>query len=625
MTKTTLTPPPQDILAAMQALRSDDPRRALGIAETGLAQAADRAPYLAIASLAALRLNEHERAIPWLQELIDRNPADHASRANLATAFINAGRQADALALVSGREEPGMARIEGYLRQHSGEVAEAIACYRRAVAVDANDLSSWNNLGNALSETGDYDGAIAALEQAITLAPGDVAIYTNLADVLRKADRAEAHCKVLSDALKLAPDDIGLLVDLGVAQAKLDDMSSAINTLRRAIELHPDFSDAHIELGMIFENLNRIDDLNALAGSVDQETAPMEASFLFAWQARRAEKFEEAAKLAAKIPPTIHPMRRNHLIGGIADRLNDADTAFAAFEAMNQAAVDNAPPLIGASFRTQVEDELSGWTETWASGWPTHHASDTPRDPIFLVGFPRSGTTLLDTMLMGQPELSVLEERPMVAHTIKLIGDQNLRDLSNERVDELRASYFDSARHHGWAEGRWLVDKHPLNMQRVPTIHRLFPNAKFILAERHPYDVVLSCFMANFTMNLAMRSFTSLKEAALTYDAVFRSWERGKDLFPIDHVAIRYERLVEDSASELRPLIDWLGISWNEKVLAHAETAKERGRVRTASYAQIGEELYTRAKGRWVRYTKHLEPVIPTLRPWAEKMGYEVD
>ena len=226
-------------------------------------------------------------------------------------------------------------------------------------------------------------------------------------------------------------------------------------------------------------------------------------------------------------------------------------------------------------------------------------------------------------MLMGQPELSVLEERPMVARTIKLMDDDDLPSMSDERVGELRAAYFDFARESGWDPDRWLVDKHPLNMERVPVIHRLFPGARFILAERHPYDVVLSCFMANFTMNLAMRSFTSLEEAALTYDAVFRAWERGAELFPIEFRPVRYERLIGDTQGELSPVVDWLGLQWNDSVLDHTTTAKERGRVRTASYSQIGEALYTRARGRWQRYGKYLEPILPILKPWAEKMGYE--
>ena len=189
---------------------------------------------------------------------------------------------------------------------------------------------------------------------------------------------------------------------------------------------------------------------------------------------------------------------------------------------------------------------MAVWTDDWAAGWVN---VDSPTSFVIRsssVGFPRSGTTLLDTMLMGLPTLSVLEERPMVARTLALLGDDALPTLTPDRIGELRAAYFEYAREYGWADDRWLVDKHPLNMARVPFIQRLFPKARFILAERHPYDVVLSCFMANFQLNVAMRSFTSLDEAAKTYDAVFSVWHRAQALLPVQSHAVRYERLVVD-------------------------------------------------------------------------------
>jgi hypothetical protein len=226
-------------------------------------------------------------------------------------------------------------------------------------------------------------------------------------------------------------------------------------------------------------------------------------------------------------------------------------------------------------------------------------------------------------MLMGLPELCVLEERPMIAEMLNALGSDDLATLSAERLAMLRAGYFAAAQRHGWQDGRWLVDKHPLNMARAVQIHRVFPNARFILAERHPADVVLSCFMANFQLNHAMRSFTDLGEAAQTYDAVFRAWHRARELFPITSHAVRYERLVDNPRAELQPLTGWLGLDWNDRLLAHEETARTRTRVRTASYAQIGEKLYTRASGRWRRYGDQLAPVLPILAPWIARMGYD--
>jgi tetratricopeptide (TPR) repeat protein len=612
-------------MPAIQAMQAGNEAGALAIVLRELPRASDRAPYLALASHALLRLRRPAEAIPHLQELLGLNPADRATKANLANALLESGQFDDALALVAGSSVASLARIEGYILQQQGVLDGAAAAYRRAIAADPNDLSSWNNLGNILTSTDDIDGAVEAFERAIALAPADLPIYFNLAELLLRAERHEARLKTLLEARKYGPDDPRLLTELGLAFAKADDMEQAITTLKQAIDKSPKFGDAHIELGMIYESLNRVDDLAALVDGIDQSAAPAEFAFLLAWQARRDGDFDKAAKLAATIPESIHPMRRFHLIGGIADRRDDAATAFPAFERMNNEALAASPPLVGDSYRTQVERDVAGWSDDWAASWTDVRISDTYRDPIFLVGFPRSGTTLLDTMLMGLPTLSVLEERPMMARTVKLIGDDDLATLSAARIRELREAYFRDAGEYGWDRNRRLVDKHPLNMERVPAIHRLFPNAHFILAERHPYDVVLSCFMANFTVNLAMRSFTSLDEAARTFDAVFTAWNRGLSLFPVSVHAIRYERLVADATTELAPLVNWLGEEWHDDLLDHQQTAKTRGRVRTASYSQIGESLYTRAADRWRRYRDFLEPVLPILRPWAERMGYQTE
>lgn len=630
-------PPPPELLAAMQRMRLGDDSGALELVEAALPRAGDRAPYLALAGHAALRLGQPARAIPHLQALVDIRPEDRASRANLANALVQAGRTTDAIALVEGATDPVLARIEGYARQESGDADGAAAAYRRALDAQPADLTSLNNLGNLHAAAGKYDDAIACFERAITIAPREVGIYLNLAEVLRMADRGEARLKVMRDAQAIAPDDRSVLTQLAMAYAHVEDsggaiahpsqshasgIEAAIAILQDVVRRYPVFGESHIELGRLYEALNRVDDLAALVASIDRESAPPEAAFLFAWQALREGRFDDAAQLAEDIPETIHPMRRFHLVGSIADRRGDPATAFAAFERMNEAAALDSPSPRGPTFRETVERDAAHLTPGWVEGWEPIEIADDQRDPIFLVGFPRSGTTLLDTMLMGQPELSVLEERPMLAGLAGALGTDELASVPSERANRLRSKYFELARAYGWDDARWLVDKHPLNMVRLPLISRLFPRARVILVERHPCDAVLSCFMANFQQNFAMRSFTSLEEAARTYDAVFSAWERARSLCDAAIHPVRYERLVEDTRGELEPLVEWLGLAFDDKVLAHQETAKTRGRVRTASYSQIGERLYTRARGRWRRYAENLEPVMPILRPWAARMGY---
>lgn len=616
------TPPPQ-LLATLSALKAGDFTGALAAAEAGLASAQDRAPLLALAGLAAQRMGEHVRAAEFLRELHARRPDDEGTRANLARALAESGQYPEALEIAAGGSTPALKRIEAFARQQLGDLAGAAAAYRRVLEIEPADVASLNNLGNVLAELGETDQAVSAFERAITQAPIEVGIYLNLANVLRQADRSRPRLKVTRDAARLAPDDRFVLTELALAYAHDDQFEEALRLLEDVSRRFPEFGESQLELGRMYEALNRIDDLAALVQTLGPDSPP-EAGFLRAWLAQREGRFDEAAAFANAIPETIHPMRRFHLIGSIEERRGNSFAAFAAFKRMNEAALADAPRPPAESFRARTVREKETWTAQWTAGWtPDPPPGKGPRDPIFLVGFPRSGTTLLDTMLMGLPALSVLEERPMVATLAHAIGSRDLAALDAEAILALRKDYFTLAREHGWDERRWLVDKQPLNMAKLPLIRRLFPQARFILAERHPYDAVLSCFMANFQLNFAMRSFTSLEESARTYDAVFDAWEKAVGLFAVDYHAVRYERLVVDPGAELRPLVDWLGLEWHDGLLDHLPSAQARGRVRTASYSQIGEPLYTRSRYRWRRYVEQLAPVIPILEPWAARLGYE--
>jgi hypothetical protein len=170
-----------------------------------------------------------------------------------------------------------------------------------------------------------------------------------------------------------------------------------------------------------------------------------------------------------------------------------------------------------------------------------------------------------------------------------------------------------------------LVDKNPLTMNLLPLVRRLFPNARIILAMRHPCDVILSCFIANFRLNDGMSNFLRLETGAELYDLSFTYYEHVQALMPMPTHVVTYEKLVADRENELRSLFDFLGLDWHDAVLDHQKTALERGPVKTASYAQVVEPIYTRSAGRWLKYRKHLEPILPVLDPWIRKFGYSTD
>jgi hypothetical protein len=308
--------------------------------------------------------------------------------------------------------------------------------------------------------------------------------------------------------------------------------------------------------------------------------------------------------------------------------LGDHDAAFAAFARMNaRQAEDPSQPLLRAkTLRDQLRKQLEQTSAEWIRSWKAPAVKSPRPAPVFLVGFPRSGTTLLDTMLMGHPDVDVMEERPVLNNLGTALGGfEKLADLDEGQVREAQGQYFEAAaRHVELRDGALLVDKSPLHLNNVPFIHRLFPDARFILALRHPADSVLSCYASNFRLNSSMANFLRLDTAAEFYDLKFRTWENARALLPIEVHTIAYEQLVDDPEAELRRLSEALGLSWRDEMLDHRKTAAARGVITTASYAQVTEPIYQRSVGRWERYRKHLEPILPVLAPWAEKFGYKI-
>lgn len=615
--------PTLHLAPALERIKARDFAGALTAAEAALAAHADDPALLGIAALSALQLGDAGRAVPLLERQLALSPTDRAVRFNLAAALAGLGRREEALDCATDYEgHARLARLAAQLFQEAGNPAQAALAYRHALEAVPDDWESWNNLGNCLVAEGRSAEAVAAFEAAINRAPQGVPpeVFFNLAQALGAPEDRIRRLNAASEAHRRFPGNHAVLIELGLARASAGDMEGAESALREALALEDGFGEAHLELGLLYENTNRIDALDALVETSARFDSAPEFAFLQAWSLRRHDRFAEAAEVAERIPDTIDPIRSAQLRAEIADRLGHFDEAFAHYSAMNAAALGARPAPPGPTFREAVEAQTVSMARLNPEAGPTR--SPTASQPAFIVGSPRSGTTLLDTLLGGLPEVQVLEELPVLARVEaefpKIAECTDVRQL-----EAARNRYFAIAEEHeGPAEGRLIVDKMPLHITHMPTIHRLFPRAPIVLVERHPCDVVLSCFMANFTLNHAMRSYADLGEAARTYAAVFENWSRARELFPLWVHTVRYERMVADLEAEMRPLLSFLGLPWRDAVLDNQTSARRRGQVRTASYSQIGQPLYARAAGRWTNYRAHLEPEMPVLRPWIEQMGY---
>ncbi|ODU21098.1 MAG: hypothetical protein ABS87_07820 [Sphingomonas sp. SCN 67-18] len=655
---------------AVAAVQVGDIARARTVAQAALAAGGDAVALNAFLGMVLARQNDFDGAARHLAAAHERRPDDATIACNLIAVLIDKGDLAAALdvaGLDRALADPSLriARYRGFLAQSLERFDDAVQAYEHVVSRAPDDFESLNNLGNARSATGDLQGSVEALEKAAALNPLAPPTRLNLAVAMRsvgRADEAEAVLRetaetfpedaralhelyvqykkegrhdeampALEQAILRDPDNANLQLKFGIECGLVNRVADAEQAFRRAIAGDPAMTDAYLGLAVQYEHANREDEfapLIALAEANGIDEGPL--AFIRAFEHRRAKRYEEALACLARVPEAVEPERTLHLRGLVLDRLGHPDEAFAAFTATNQlhAASPTRPLERAATLRDRLSADLSLMTRDWAASWPAVPAAEDRADPVFLIGFPRSGTTLLDTILMGHPGTLVLEEQPPLNHVDKRIGGTAaLPALDAAGVADARAHYFEEIARVAPApfdETKMLVDKSPLFLSKAVLIQRLFPNARFILALRHPCDVLLSCFMSNFRLNDAMSNFLRLEDAAAFYDLTFQHWERARALFPLNVHTIVYERLIEDVEAEVRPLFDFLGLDWHDAALDHRATAKARGLITTASYAQVVEPIYKRAAGRWERYRRHLEPILPTLQPWVEKFGYSL-
>ena len=260
---------------------------------------------------------------------------------------------------------------------------------------------------------------------------------------------------------------------------------------------------------------------------------------------------------------------------------------------------------------------------------PAPHA--VPSGHVFLLGFPRSGTTLLEQVLAGHPGVSATEEAPtLTAHQRAYLADDagcvRLGRLTAAETGQARAAYWQAVRVAGGTPPgergtQVYLDKAPAGTLWMPLIARLFPGARVLFAVRDPRDVVLSCLRTPFMMNAMTYEFTDLSAAAACYDACMAMAEVYRRVLPLAVMDVGHEDFVADPAAGLSAIGDFIGIDVDPGMLDVAATAAQR-RVQTPSGRQLRQGLNARGVGRWRAFAGEMAPVMPILAPWVARFGY---
>jgi tetratricopeptide (TPR) repeat protein len=489
-------------------------------------------------------------------------------------------------------------------------------------------------LGLTRMEADDVTGAIGLYERARRVMPEHVHVLTNLGAALRAAGRFGEARTVLEEALRIdrrhgiAQNSLGnVLLDLG-------ERVEAKRAYERAVALQSNYAEPVAALARIAEEEHRLDDALRLAGRA-LAIAPSTVSAKLTRakvQLRRGEAGPAAQQLEALVreaglSPTNRVVAEGYL-GEAYDKLGRFDDAFARFGRANGLLLQSAQGFAAdrSYLAPQSVTRLSAFVAgSDASVW--QRGESAAATPVFLVGFPRSGTTLIDQILASHPGVTTLEERDSLREAgIALAGlDCDLaRQPDDAALERFRAAYWTSVAEgfRGERPAGVFVDKLPLNAVLLPVIHRLFPGAKILLALRDPRDCVLSCYQQRFGMNAAMYQMLTLDTAAAYYDAVMGLVQACRRKLPLAVHDVRYESVIADFDGTVRSLLSFLGLGWDDAVRGYAETAKGRT-IATPSASQVVRPLYTSSIGKWRNYRRFLEPVLPVLAPWVAAFGYE--
>ncbi|HVV32588.1 MAG TPA: sulfotransferase [Vitreimonas sp.] len=501
---------------------------------------------------------------------------------------------------------------------------------RRPLDANGNQI-----LGLVAMEEGDFAAAKRHLERANQAAPNQPHIMNALGVSLRRLGDVEAARPLFTRAGE------GGLIDgwrnLGNLENGARNAEAAMAAYRRALKIAPNDAAAHAGLARGYEAGHDLAKAKQHAEAALKNDANNEIARIALAQVLMREKDAAGAEAAAApivanrgASPTNAALAWG-IIGDARDRRGAAHAAFEAYTNANQILLKQNAALLNASHLLYHPDGVARMSALVAASdiasWRPAAASAFPA-PVFLVGFPRSGTTLLDQILSSHSAIFCIEEREHFANALaSVISDEaklaGFAALSDAEIEAARAEYWRRVRAEDAPPADALVvDKLPLNIVVLPLIKRVFPDAKIIFALRDPRDVILSCYVQRFGMNAAMAQFLELGRAARYYDAVMRLMSLCREKLALHLHQVRYEDVVADIGREARALADFLGLPFEEAMLSFRETALARD-INTPSARQVIEPIYTRSVQKWRRYEAELATALPLLNQWAARFGYQ--
>jgi tetratricopeptide (TPR) repeat protein len=605
-------------------------------------------------------LKRYPEALASYESALELQPGFAEAHNNRGVTLQAMERHAEALASFDTAIActPGFAEAynnRGVTLQAIQRHAEALASFTQAIALRPGYTEAFNNRGITLQETGRYDEALAHYDAAIATNPAFAKAYANRGSTLQALHRYDEALASFDTALSLYPEFAEAYNNRAIVLQKMARFEEALASCDRAIALNPAFAKAYNNRAATLQKLKRFDD--ALA-SCDKAIA-LKPDYAVAYQSRglllvnkgdmaEAERmFLKALALKPEFPDpvfslanirkykdasdtdiaringllrstTISAQDREYLyfaLGKIYDDCGLYDAAFASYRQANQ--LGSASVTYDATAATDVTRRIMEVFDTAFLSQPFAFARAS-RTPLFIVGMPRSGTTLMASALSNHPLIGTAGELlsindftlrlPTLLHG-QMPYPQAVTHLTAEVATQMAEEYEQRLRRDIGPGTPHVIDKYPLNFRHLGLIRKLFPHAKVIHCRRNPLDTCLSNYFQRFSSHYDYAF--DLRNIGHFYNAYIRLMAHWRQVLPDGMMLeVRYEDMVADTEQATRKALGFLGLDWDAACLTpHTNTAP----IETASQWQVRQPIYTRSVERWRHYDKHLAPLREIL------------
>jgi tetratricopeptide (TPR) repeat protein len=573
-------------------------------------------------AVAAENHGDREAAIDLYRRAIAIEPQLAPAYNNLGSVLHELERYDEAVdcyrrALELEPENPQMSYNLGITLQAQEKLEEAAGCYRRATELDPTHSSAYNNLAVILNRMGKPWDALEQIQRALSADPNSADAYDTQGRILQMQSRMRLAVQSLKYALALDPQNVKTLNLLTSLSLMLGETEAANEYLQRSIEIEPD------NTGAIAAQIQRLD----LQGNVAEarrllqpllEQTPVPIDFATAYaklchHSKECDKalpvLEEAIANSPRLPAELMPA--HFAAGDVLDRMGEYDRAFAHYVTANQLKPVEFDPETHAEFVDRLTTVFA------LERLPNlAHAGNASELPVFILGMPRSGTTLVEQILAAHPHVVGAGELDDIGQTAAALRGtidpestypEVVTLASSALLDERAQQYLEKLERLGGGALR-VTDKMPHNFLHIGLIQLLLPRARIIHCRRDPLDTCLSCYFHDFTGRHPYAY--DLGHLGFYYREYERLMEHWRKLLGPHLLEIQYEDLVADLEGVSRKMVDYCGLEWSDDCLRFYESKRL---VHTASYDQVRRPIYSKSIGRWRRYESHLQPLKRAL------------